>query len=136
MMERLAVVAANAFPPDFGGQNFELLHLSLQTLAMSILTMTFASFTGVVLSFLAACNFLAPGGILLADDVAWGWRLVGGSVLILTCAAADCSFNPATDLGAGAPVCALSGVDPGCTCPGSLHDGYSGPFDGGGHREP
>ena len=83
-MERLAVVAANSFPPDFWGQGPDLLRLSLQTLAMSILTMTFASLTGVVLSFLAARNFLAPGGILLSGDAAWGWRLMGGGVLILT----------------------------------------------------
>lgn len=83
-IERLTVVAANSFPPDFGEQGAELLRLSLQTLAMSILTMTFASLTGVVLSFLAARNFLTPGGILLSGDAAWTWRLVGSGVLILT----------------------------------------------------
>mgnify|MGYP005843610657 CR=1 FL=1 len=82
-MERLAVVAANSFPPDFGSQAPDLLRLTLQTLAISILAMTFASITGVVFSFLAARNFLAPGGILLPGNAARGWRLWGGGVLIL-----------------------------------------------------
>lgn len=83
-IERLAVVAGNSFPPDFMEQGSALLRLSLQTLVMSILAMTFAGGTGVVLSFLAARNFLAPGGILLPADALWGWRLFGGGMLLLT----------------------------------------------------
>ncbi len=83
-IERLAVVAGNSFPPDFMEQGSVLLRLSLQTLAMSILAMTFAGVTGVVLSFPAARNFLAPGGILLPADALWGRRLFGGGMLLLT----------------------------------------------------
>lgn len=83
-IERLAVVAANSFPPDFADQGSDLLRFSLQTLAMSILAMTFAGVTGILLSFPAARNFLAPGGILLPTDAPWVWRLLGGGTLILT----------------------------------------------------
>lgn len=82
-MARLATVAASSFPPDFADQGSTLLRLSLQTLAMSILAMTFAGVGSLLFSFLAARNFLAPGGILLPADTAWGWRLLGSSMLIL-----------------------------------------------------
>lgn len=82
-MTQLATVAASSFPPDFADQGPILLRLSLQTLAMSILVMTFAGVASLLFSFLAARNFLAPGGILLHTDAAWGWRLLGSSMLIL-----------------------------------------------------
>jgi phosphonate transport system permease protein len=59
----LAGVMHDAFPPD-ASQLSQLLTLSAQTLAMSILAMAGAGLGGILLSFLAANNFLLPGGIL------------------------------------------------------------------------
>jgi phosphonate transport system permease protein len=58
----LAGMMQDVFPPD-GSQLTELLGLSLQTLAMSILAIAFAGLGGILLSFPAAHNFLLPGGI-------------------------------------------------------------------------
>ncbi|MFB8788357.1 MAG: ABC transporter permease subunit [Potamolinea sp.] len=59
----LAGVIQSTFPPDLG-QMSDLLTLSAQTLALSILAMTVAGIGGILLSFPAAQNFLLPGGIL------------------------------------------------------------------------
>ncbi len=58
----LVGVMQDVFPPD-GSQLSQLLSLSLQTLAMSILAIAFAGLGGILLSFPAAHNFLLPGGI-------------------------------------------------------------------------
>ncbi len=63
----LAGVIHDAFPPD-GSQLNQLLSLSIQTLAMSILAMAGAGVGGILLSFLAANNFLVPGGILESSN--------------------------------------------------------------------
>lgn len=60
--ELLVGVLQDIFPPD-GSQLGQLFILSLQTLAMSILAMAGAGLGGIVFSFLAAHNFLLPGGI-------------------------------------------------------------------------
>ena len=60
--ELLAGVVRDVFPPD-GSQLHRLFSLSLQTLAMSILAMAGAGLGGIVFSFLAAHNFMLPGGI-------------------------------------------------------------------------
>ncbi len=62
-VQLLAGVIHDAFPPD-GSQLSQLFTLSVQTLAMSILAMAGAGFGGILLSFLAANNFLLSGGIL------------------------------------------------------------------------
>jgi phosphonate transport system permease protein len=59
----LAGVIQDAFPAD-ASQLGQLLTLSAQTLAMSILASAGAGLGGILLSFPAANNFLLPGGIL------------------------------------------------------------------------
>ncbi|HEY9609420.1 PhnE/PtxC family ABC transporter permease, partial [Allocoleopsis sp.] len=58
----LAGVIQHVFPPDTSQLN-QLLTLSVQTLAMSILAMAVAGLGGILFSFPAAHNFLLPGGI-------------------------------------------------------------------------
>jgi phosphonate transport system permease protein len=58
----LAGVIQDVFPPD-PSQLGQLVTLSAQTLAMSILAMTGAGLGGILVSFPAAHNFLLPGGI-------------------------------------------------------------------------
>src|SRR5690606_1729476 len=61
----LSEVLAESFPPTLTGVSFDrLLTLSLQTLALSILAIAIAGIGGILLSYPAANNFLAPGGIL------------------------------------------------------------------------
>ena len=61
----LAEVTASAFPPTLDGPSFvNLVGLSVQTLAMSVLAMTLAGGLGVCLSFSAANNFFLRGGLL------------------------------------------------------------------------
>ena len=77
----LAGVIQDAFPPD-GSQMDQLLTLSAQTLAMSILAIAGAGLGGILLSFPAANNFLLPGGIL--DTGGNKNRWCGTTVLIFT----------------------------------------------------
>ncbi|MCA1993280.1 MAG: ABC transporter permease subunit [Coleofasciculus sp. S288] len=58
----LAGVIQDVFPPDIS-QLSQLLPLSAQTLAMSILAIAGAGLGGILLSFPAAHNLLLPGGI-------------------------------------------------------------------------
>ncbi|AFY66862.1 ABC transporter permease [Geitlerinema sp. PCC 7407] len=79
----LADIAATAFPPDFS-QAGDLLELSLQTLAMSIVAMSWAGAVAIFLSFWAAQNLLLPGGLFrpeAGDRAAW---LRGMAVLVTT----------------------------------------------------
>lgn len=77
----LAGVIQDAFPPD-GSVLGQLFTLSAQTLAMSILAITVAGLGGIMLSFLAANNFLLPGGILdTGGNKNQGWGTV---VLVFT----------------------------------------------------
>ncbi|EAW36183.1 ABC transporter permease [Lyngbya sp. PCC 8106] len=55
-------ILQEAFPPDFS-QLQQLLILSQQTLALSILAIIIAGLGGILLSFPAANNFSLPGGI-------------------------------------------------------------------------
>lgn len=81
-VQQLADMAQAAFPPQLDGSWTELLSLSAQTLAMSILAITFAGIGGMVLSFPAANNLLLNGGWLtptgapaahpLLGRLAWG----------------------------------------------------------------
>jgi len=62
----------------------QLFHLSLQTLAMSILAIVGSGLAGLLFSFPAANNFLLPGGIL---DTGGGRRRsvwVGSTVLLIS----------------------------------------------------
>jgi phosphonate transport system permease protein len=60
----LAGVIHDALPPRMDRGLLEsLVHLSAQTLSMSILAITLAAAGGLLLSFPAASNFLLPGGI-------------------------------------------------------------------------
>ena len=68
----LAGVIQDSFPPD-GSHLSQLFTLSAQTLAMSILAIACAGLGGIMLSFLAANNFLLPGGILdTGGNNRWG----------------------------------------------------------------
>jgi phosphonate transport system permease protein len=66
--ELLAGVVRDALPPDTS-QLSQLLTLSTQTLAMSILAMAGAGLGGIVLSFPAAHNVLLPGGIFAPRSI-------------------------------------------------------------------
>ncbi len=70
----LVGVIQQAFPPDYS-QLGQILTLSSQTLAMSILAIAFAGCGGIILSFFAAHNFLLPGGILNTGN-RWGGIIV------------------------------------------------------------
>jgi phosphonate transport system permease protein len=60
----LTGVLHDALPPRFDGALLaSLVHLSAQTLSMSILAITLAAAGALLLSFPAASNFLLPGGI-------------------------------------------------------------------------
>lgn len=61
----LGDIVQQSFPPDLDGSKLQqLLTLSIQTLAMSILAIAFAGIGGILLSFPAAHNFFLPGGLL------------------------------------------------------------------------
>ena len=76
----LTKVINDALPPDVG-QLSQLFPLATQTLAMSILAIAVAGFGGILLSFLAANNFLMPGGIL---DTGGNQNYLGIIVLVFT----------------------------------------------------
>lgn len=59
----LGEIGRSAFPPDWSILP-QLLPLSLETLAMSVLAIALAGGGGMVLAFPAAFNFFLPGGIL------------------------------------------------------------------------
>ena len=73
------------FPPNIEQIQFsELLNLSTQTIAMSILAIAGAGLGGMLLSFPAAHNLLLPGGILNQISQSkqhWFW---GAAILLLT----------------------------------------------------
>jgi phosphonate transport system permease protein len=82
-------IAQSAWPPRLGWDEFlNLLHLSQNTLAMSILSAFIASVGGIALSFFAARNLLLPGGVMDVENRRRrgdGWRWWGGTaVLTLT----------------------------------------------------
>jgi len=77
----LAGVIQDSFPPD-SSQLSQVLTLSAQTLAMSILAITIAGLGGILLSFPAANNFLLPGGILDIGGNSHRWW--GTAVLAFT----------------------------------------------------
>lgn len=60
----LGEVTQAALPPRLNGSPDQLVTLSLQTLAMSVLAIAIAGLGGMLLSFPAAHNFFLPGGIL------------------------------------------------------------------------
>ncbi|HEY9844861.1 MAG TPA: ABC transporter permease subunit, partial [Candidatus Caenarcaniphilales bacterium] len=59
----LGEMAQASFPPDVSNLP-QLLTLSTQTLAMSVLAISLAALGGILLSFPAAQNFFLPGGLL------------------------------------------------------------------------
>jgi phosphonate transport system permease protein len=63
----LASIIQDSWPPD-SSQLPQLVTLSVQTLAMSILAMAGAGIGGIVFSFPAAHNFLNPGGIFVPSQ--------------------------------------------------------------------
>lgn len=73
----LTEIIEDSWPPDFS-EFSQSLGLASQTLAMSVLAITFAGVGGVLLSFPAANNFLLPGGIFVnaARGVSGWWGLV------------------------------------------------------------
>jgi phosphonate transport system permease protein len=77
----LAGVIQDSFPPDISHLS-QVLTLSAQTLAMSILAITIAGLGGILLSFPAANNFLLPGGILDTGGNSHRWW--GTAVLMFT----------------------------------------------------
>ena len=65
ILVRLQDMGAQVFPIQLSRETLTpLFGLSLQTLAMSILAIAGAGIGGILLSFLAARNFLPPGGLL------------------------------------------------------------------------
>ncbi len=81
----LARIAADSFPPRLDSSLLvELLHLSGQTLSMSILAMTFAGIGGLVLSYPAARGFLQPGGMLSSQDDSHRFSIIGAALYATT----------------------------------------------------
>ncbi|PSB13240.1 phosphate ABC transporter permease [filamentous cyanobacterium CCP1] len=84
-------IAHASFPPAFNWEILQqLVRLSLQTIAMSILAIVLAGIGGIVLSFPAAYNFFLPGGLIratrqnLASQIlAWMGLLLTRSVLLI-----------------------------------------------------
>ncbi len=69
----LGQIIEDSWPPDFS-EFSQMWRLASQTLAMSILAITFAGVGGLLLSFPAANNVLLPGGILItANDTFSRW---------------------------------------------------------------
>lgn len=78
----LTEIIEDSLPPDFS-QFSQMFGLASQTLAMSVLAITFAGIGGVLLSFPAANNFLLPGGIFVnATRAVSGWW---GLVVLFVC---------------------------------------------------
>lgn len=73
----LTQIIEDSWPPDFS-EFSQMFALASQTLAMSVLAITFAGIGGLLLSFPAANNFLLPGGIFVnaASAVSGWWGLV------------------------------------------------------------
>lgn len=90
-MQLLADITQSSLPPNFDGEQLpQLLALSWQTLAMSILAIAAAGIGGILLSFPAAHNFFLPGGLLNPTQssrsgclLAWGMLLLTRSVLLI-----------------------------------------------------
>ena len=65
LLQHLGEVVSSSFPPEFGALPLhEWLDLVQSTLSMSLLAVAGAAFLSLPLSFLAANNFLLPGGLL------------------------------------------------------------------------
>jgi phosphonate transport system permease protein len=81
----LGDIARSAFPPSVTGTELgQLVLLSLQTVAMSVLAIAIAGWGGVLLSFPAAHNFFLPGGLLSVAKPRLAHRLLAWTVLLLT----------------------------------------------------
>lgn len=86
--QQLVEITNAAFPPQLDGGWIELLRLSAQTLAMSVLAITLAGIGGILLSFPAANNVLLKGGWLFPNGGSAPYPVVGrmiwlGSRIIL-----------------------------------------------------
>lgn len=81
-IQQLLDIAQAAFPPRLNEGWIDLLHLSAQTLAMSILAITLAGIGGIVLSFLAANNVLLRGGWLAPTGGSASYPMVGRATWI------------------------------------------------------
>jgi phosphonate transport system permease protein len=84
-VQLLAEIAQSSLPPNFDrAQLPQLLALSWQTLAMSILAIAAAGIGGILLSFPAAHNFFLPGGLLNPTQSTPSSRLLAWGMLLLT----------------------------------------------------
>lgn len=81
----LAEVGQSVFPVEVTvSQLYQLLLLSIQTLAMSILAIAIAGLGGILLSFPAAHNFFLPGGLFLPANQHWSSRVRAWIMLLLS----------------------------------------------------
>ena len=79
------LIARDAFPPNLAPALLgDLLHLSAQTLAMSIVAITVAGLGGLLLSFPTAANFTLPGGLFDTGARRGPQVIVGGAILLVT----------------------------------------------------
>jgi phosphonate transport system permease protein len=84
-VQLLADIAQSSLPPNFDREQIsQLLALSWQTLAMSILAIAIAGIGGILLSFPAAHNFFLPGGLLNPVQSSPSGRLLAWGMLLLT----------------------------------------------------
>jgi phosphonate transport system permease protein len=84
-IQLLAEIAQSSLPPNFAGAQLpQLLALSWQTLAMSILAIAAAGIGGILLSFPAAYNFFLPGGLLNPTQSSPSGRLLAWGMLLLS----------------------------------------------------
>jgi len=84
-MQLLADITQSSLPPNFDREQLrQLLALSWQTLAMSILAIAAAGIGGILLSFPAAHNFFLPGGLLNPAQSNRRGRLLAWGMLLLT----------------------------------------------------
>lgn len=81
----LTQIGQSSFPPKLDSTQIrDLIVLSLQTLAMSVLAITSAAIGGMLLSFPAAHNFFLPGGLLIPRGQGLAGRLGSWGLLLLT----------------------------------------------------
>jgi len=84
-LQHLSSVAQAGFPPDFGALQIEgWFQRSATTLAMSLLAVAGAGALGLFMSFLAANNFLLPGGMMSLGSGGKPGKILGAGTLILT----------------------------------------------------